>query len=151
MKIKDWEIFYFLLFSRRLTSLEKEVTELSKNDPIGYKSHPRTKLLESVFNSITKDVPNDPGHAKFNLGNTLDAHKYKSWRRVKNGLPTRYRLFFKYTSEHHKIIYAWLNDETTLRNAGSKTDVYEVFKRMLRRGEVPDSLEDLLNKSNSPH
>ena len=41
------------------------------------------------------------------------------------------------------IIYAWLNDEDTLRKEGSRTDVYEVFKRMLGRGEVPSTIDEL--------
>ena len=43
---------------------------------------------------------------------------------------------------------AWLNDEATLRKAGAKTDVYAVFQRMLRRGEVPSGIEEL-NKRGS--
>jgi len=34
-----------------------------------------------------------------------------------------------------------------LRKAGSKTDVYEAFKRMLTRGEVPSSIKALLAES----
>ena len=40
-----------------------------------------------------------------------------------------------------------LNDEDTLRKAGSKSDVYEAFRRMLSRGEVPDGIEALLRES----
>jgi len=40
-------------------------------------------------------------------------------------------------------VYVWFNDEYTLRKAGSKTDVYEAFRRMLLRGEVPASIKDL--------
>ena len=34
------------------------------------------------------------------------------------------------------------------KKTGTKTDVYETFKRMLARGQVPGSIEALLNASN---
>ena len=43
--------------------------------------------------------------------------------------------------------YAWLNDHGTLRKEGSRIDVYEVFKRMLERGEVPSTINDLIQGS----
>lgn len=41
----------------------------------------------------------------------------------------------------------WFNDEDTLRKAGSKTDMYEVFKRLLSRGQVPSGIKELLAES----
>jgi len=46
------------------------------------------------------------------------------------------------------IVYAWLNDEATLRKAGAKTHVYAAFQRMLARGEVPSDI-DALTKGGS--
>jgi toxin YhaV len=69
---------------------------------------------------------------------------------VKKGMPDRYRLFFRFASKPIKlIVYVWFNDEDTLRKAGSKTDVYEVFKSMLSRGQVPASINDLVAESTS--
>jgi toxin YhaV len=45
-------------------------------------------------------------------------------------------------------VYVWFNDEDTLRKAGSKTDVYETFGRMLAKGTVPQTIEALLVQSN---
>lgn len=45
------------------------------------------------------------------------------------------------------IVYAWLNDDRTLRKQGVRSDVYAVFRRMLERGEVPSSIDDLLRAS----
>jgi toxin YhaV len=42
------------------------------------------------------------------------------------------------------IVYVWVNDEFTLRKAGSKTDPYSVFKSMLNAGDPPRTLEALL-------
>ena len=52
---------------------------------------------------------------------------YRHWRRAKLG--RRYRLFFRYDSKAKVIVYAWVNDEQTLRSAGSKSDPYAVFER----------------------
>lgn len=149
MVVNGWSLFYFKLFAEILHRLEQDVTELARKDPDGFIHHEKAKLLKSVHNSITKDVPTNPNDAKFRLGKTL-GDRFTDWRRVKRGLPPRYRLFFKFTSAQRKIIYAWLNDEHTLRKDGSKTDVYEVFKKMLQRGGVPNSIEDLLKGSTAP-
>ena len=139
-----WQLFYFRLFKAALDELEAEVTRLAKQDPAGYKTHPKTRLLASVYKSITQLVPANPGHADFRLGKTLGP-EYANWRRVKKGMPDRYRLFFRFASNPVKlIVYVWFNDEDTLRKAGSKTDVYAVFRRMLERGEVPESVAALL-------
>ena len=42
------------------------------------------------------------------------------------------------------MILTWLNDESTLRKAGSSTDPYVVFSGMLTRGEVPEDWEALV-------
>ena len=42
------------------------------------------------------------------------------------------------------IVYAWVNDENTLRKAGSRTDPYSVFRAMLHAGNPPNSLAELL-------
>jgi toxin YhaV len=36
------------------------------------------------------------------------------------------------------VIYAWVNDENTLRKAGGSNDPYEVFGGLLRKGRPPD-------------
>jgi hypothetical protein len=74
--------------------------------------------------------------------------QYAHWRRVKRGLPSRYRLFHRFSSKPVRVVvYVWLNDEATLRKAGAKTDVYTVFQRMLARGEVPSGIDALTKRS----
>ena len=146
-KPADWQHFYFKLFKEALDELEQTVTHLALQHPDTYKSHPKTRLLASVYKCITQLVPADPNHPDFRLGKTLGA-EYANWRRVKKGMPDRYRLFFRFaTSPVQLIVYVWFNDEDTLRKAGAKTDVYETFKRMLIRGEVPTSINALLDES----
>ena len=142
-----WQLFYFKLFKAALDELEQAVTKLAQQHPNEYKSHPKTRLLASVYKCITQLVPANPDDPDFRLGKTL-GKEYANWRRVKKGMPDRYRLFFRFASSPVKlIVYIWFNDEDTLRKAGSKTDVYETFKRMLMRGEVPSSINVLLAES----
>lgn len=144
--INGWRIYYFPFFQTRLNQLEQEVQELQQKSPNTYQRHPTTKLLASVNKVITQQVPADPKHADFMLGKTL-GDQYTAFRRVKKGIPARYRLFFRFTSEAISIIYVWLNDENTLRKEGSKTDVYFVFKKLIERGTVPIDMGEILKQS----
>jgi toxin YhaV len=42
------------------------------------------------------------------------------------------------------IIFAWVNDDTTLRAYDSRTDAYRVFKGMLEDGNPPGDWKALL-------
>jgi toxin YhaV len=145
--VNGWKLHYFRPFAAALDELEVQVTELSRRDPTGYKSHPKTRLLASLYKAIMQTVPARPDHPDFRLGKALGS-EYANWRRVKKGVPDRYRLFFRFASRPAKtIVYVCFNDEDTLRKAGSKTDVYTAFRRMLARGEVPGGIEALLKES----
>ena len=147
MIANGWGLYYFRIFKAALDELEAAVAHLAQDDPEGYKTHPKTKLLASVYKAITEVVPANPDAPEFRLGKTLGADN-TNWRRVKKGMPDRYRLFFRFASSPVKVIvYVWFNDEDTLRKAGAKTDVYETFKRMLARGVVPGSIGELLADS----
>ena len=147
MEINGWQLYYFRTFAAALDELESEVAVLAASDPRRYKTHPKTRLLASVYKAITERVPAGPDHPDFRLGKPL-GREYGNWRRVKKGLREGYCLFYRFASKPVKlIVYVWFNDEDTLRKAGSKTDVYETFRRMLARGEVPDSIDHLLRES----
>lgn len=150
MQANGWQIFYFKVFKTALDELEGTVAQLAQRDPTGYKAHPKTKLLASVYQAITQEVPANPDAPLFRLGKTLGAATTPNthWRRVKTGLPERYRLFFRFASNPIKVmVYVWFNDEDTLRKAGVKTDVYETFKRMLAKGTVPQSIDELMSQA----
>ncbi len=144
MIANGWSLYYYRSFKAALDELEAAVTRLAEQDPNGFKAHPKTKLLASVYRAITQLVPANPDAPDFRLGKTLGLEN-TNWRRVKKGMPDRYRLFFRFASSPVKVIvYVWFNDEDTLRKSGSKTDVYESFKRMLARGAVPSGMAELL-------
>ena len=120
--------------------LIKAVEALERHQPATYRSHPKTKLLKRIHDLILVEIPLDPNAAEFQLGNTLGpAHRH--WRRAK--FLGRFRLFFRFSTAHKAIVYAWVNDETTLRKAGSKTDPYALFTKRLQEGDPPDHWEDL--------
>ena len=144
MTVNGWRIYYHKAFRVALDDLEAAVNKLANDDPLGYRSHPKTRLLASIFRAITYLVPANPDAPDFRLGRTLGPAN-TNWRRVKKGMPDRYRLFFRFASNPVKlVVYVWFNDEDSLRKAGSKTDVYATFKRMLARGIVPDDIASLL-------
>jgi len=142
-----WEILFFRSFYNTYVELIAEVKTLRQKDPDGFKTHPKTKLLASIQKAIKEDVPANPLDKKFMLGNTL-SKKYKEWRRVKHGLPPRYRMFFRFRSQNKNIIFAWLNHEGCLRKSGDRNDVYSVFKKMLDNGEIPRNYKDLITYTN---
>ena len=39
------------------------------------------------------------------------------------------------------MIFLYLNDQATLRQEGSRTDPYEVFKRLVARGDIGPDFE----------
>ena len=91
-------------------------------------------------------MPSDPARDEYRQGNTLGpAHRH--WRRAKVG--RRFRLFFRYDSKAKTIVFAWVKDEQTLRSAGSKSDPYAMFEKMLERGNPPDDWDSLVAASRS--
>jgi len=149
MENNGWLIFYFCAFQERLNALEQAVLRIQQKKPDQFATHPTVKLLAAVVRAILVEVPEDPASPLFEQGNTLgEAHR--NWRRVKRRLPPRYRLFFQFSSVQTKILFAWLNDASSLRQDGAKTDVYRVFKRLLDQGMVPDSWDQLVAASAPP-
>jgi toxin YhaV len=131
-------------FSEPFDALVADVAQLRTSDAGGYSQHPKTKLLKRIVDLVEKEIPRDPGAAEYNRGNTLGpAHRH--WRRAK--FLGRFRLLFRYNSKAGVIIYAWVNDENTLRKAGSGNDPYYVFGGMLRKGRPPDDWIALMKEA----
>ena len=139
-----WKLYAHPAFSQRLEALIPAVEALEKRQPHTYRSHPKTKLLKRIMDLILVEIPRDPNAAEFQLGNTLGP-AYRHWRRAK--FLGRFRLFFRFSSTHKAIVYAWVNDETTLRKAGARSDPYAVFTRRLLEGNPPDYWEALLREA----
>lgn len=104
---------------------------------------PNAKLLSSLSQLMFTDIPSDPAAKKYRQGKTL-GNRRTHWFRAKFGR-NRFRLFYRYSSTHKTIIYAWVNDSKTLRTYGSKKDAYAVFKGMLDDGNPPNDWNELMN------
>jgi toxin YhaV len=139
-----WKLYAHPAFGARLEILIQAVEGLEKRQPQGYRSHPKAKLLKRILDLLLTEIPRNPNAAEFQLGNTLGP-AYRHWRRAK--FLDRFRLFFRFSSARKTIVYAWVNDETTLRKAGARTDPYAVFTRGLEEGNPPDDWDKLLGEA----
>lgn len=143
MDVHGWTLYWHRAFQLAFTNLLTEVIRLSDEDPDDFDNHPTYKLYESLKSCIINRICMDPNSREFYLGDTFREKSMKHWRRAKNGLPSRYRLFFQFHSEESAILLAWFNDCNTLRKEGAKTDVYAVFKQKVKSGKLPNTFDDL--------
>ncbi len=145
MEVNGFHLFQHPLFKSQFDKLLATSEKVRQQQPDTFREHPTVKLLAKIVTLISEDIPADPGRERWNQGNTL-GKEYKHWKRAKFG---RFRLFFRYlsTGEKKVIIYTWVNDDKTQRQAGGKNDPYVLFAKGLERGEPPDSFEALLKSS----
>lgn len=59
----------------------------------------------------------------------------------------QFRLFFRYDTQSRIIIYGWVNDESTKRAYGSRTDAYRIFQKRLTAGDPPTDWNDLIKRT----
>jgi toxin YhaV len=144
MVVNGWKLYAHPLFTAQLERLVNQVEALAQRDPGGYKDQPAAKLLATILRYVKEIIPKDPSATEFRQGNTLGADN-RHWFRTK--FHERFRLFYRFSSKEKVIVYAWVNDERTLRKAGSKSDPYRVFGGMLESGDPPESMEELLRRS----
>jgi len=140
-----WHLFAHPLFLAQLEKLTVAVEKLQQRDPVGYQTTANAKLLAALRQLVFETIPSDPTRADYRQGGSLGRDR-KHWFRAKFG-NGRFRLFFRFDSKAKIIIFAWVNDETTLRTYGSKTDASGVFRKMLDDGNPPDSWSALLDAS----
>lgn len=140
-EINGWKLFLHPAFREPYEALVAEAARLKKTSPETYAQHPKAKLLKRIADLILKEIPMDPNATEYQLGNTIGA-AHRHWRRAK--FLQRFRLFYRFDSASKLIIYAWVNDENSLRKRGSRTDPYEVFKARLAKGDPPTGWEELL-------
>ena len=144
MRRYGWTLLFYTEFSRQLAQLENAAEHARRTDPQGFASNSSVKLLRAVYQATSEVIPQDPSRTEYRQGNTL-ATRHRHWRRARIG--RRFRLFFRYDTTAKVIVYAWMNDERTLRSAGSRTDPYSVFARMLARGDPPSDWASLIERS----
>ena len=140
--INGWTLFAHPLLLDQIDRLVAAVAREAR--PVGDASahSANAKLLAALYNLIFIQIPEDPTRTLCRQGATLGPDR-KHWFRAKLG-NGRFRLFFRFDLKARVIIYAWVNDEHSLRTRGARTDAYATFARMLEAGHPPDGWGDLL-------
>jgi toxin YhaV len=151
LEINGWQLFAHPLFLDQIEKLAAAVGRAQAKDPRGWRKSASAKLLATLRQLVFETIPQDPTRPEYRQGGTLgDMRKY--WFRIKFG-GGRFRLFFRYSSSAKVIVFAWVNDETTLHTYGAKSDAYAVFRKMLDGGNPPDDwaalMKQLKHKTNA--
>ncbi len=137
-RINEWLVLLGPEFEQPYEKLRAEVGKLwSELPPEAYRQHTNVKLFAAIRRFILEVAPANPNEADFMLKGDL-----AKFRRGKgHGIPDRYRIIWAFSSRRKVIIFLYLNDETSLRKAEASTDPYEVFRRLLRRGQIGPDFE----------
>ena len=141
-----WILLFHACVSAQLQKLHAAAERAKKQDPNGFDANANVRLFNALSKLIFEAVPSDPNREEYRQGNTMGP-AFRHWRRAKIG--RRFRLFFRFDSKSKIIIFAWVNDENTLRSSGSKNDPYAVFQRMLEKDHPPDDWATLVSASRS--
>ena len=141
-----WTLLFHACVSEQLQKLHAAAERAKQQDAQDFASNANVRLFNALSRLILEAVPSDPNREEYRQGNTMGTD-FRHWRRAKIG--RRFRLFFRFDSKSKIIIFAWVNDENTLRSSGSKKDPYAVFQRMLDKGHPPDDWAELASASRS--
>ncbi len=141
-----WNLLFHDCLSDQLKKLHTAAERAKQQNPESFETNANVRLFGALSKLLFDVVPSDPNREEYRQGNTMGT-AFRHWRRAKVG--RRFRLFFRFDSKTRIIIFAWVNDENTLRSSGSKSDPYIVFQRMLERGHPPDDWAALMAASQS--
>jgi toxin YhaV len=139
--VNGWKLYAHPCFIDQLTVLAEQVEILREKEPNLYMHKRATKKLAAIRKLILEIIPSDPERPEYRQGDTLGPTR-KHWFRAK--FFQQYRLFFRFHSPSHIIVYAWINDDDTLRAYRSKSDAYRTFQKMLDSGHPPETWDTLL-------
>lgn len=146
--VNGWRIGFHAEFLLQLEKLIEAVEAERRRNP-GQPPHSQpAQILANLRKLIFQDVPEDPTREVYRQGHTL-GEKRTHWFRAKFG-NGRYRLFFRYRKSDRILLFAWVNDEQSLRTYGSSTDAYATFRRKLESGSPPDDWDRLLKECTTP-
>lgn len=146
MLIQGWNIFWHACFEEQVVAYLDRVLLDAERHPETLRMRRAFRLLHAIVKLMLSDIPSDPASKVYRQGASLgsgNAH----WFRAK--FFQQYRLYFRYDLASKVIIYAWVNDDQTLRAYGSKTDAYAVFAKMLSAGRPPGDFSELQGSSST--
>ena len=144
MQRHGWTLLFHGCLIDQLRNLHRAVERTQRRDAARSASNANVKLFHALSRLMLEVIPQDPSRAEYRQGNTLGP-RHRRWRRAKFG--RRFRLFFRFDATAKVIVYAWVNDQSTLRSTGSRTDPCTVFARMLARGNPPGDWASLMTAS----
>jgi toxin YhaV len=144
MLVNGWTLLFHEALIGQLKILATACQRARKADAKNFRSNASVKLFAALAKLMLEMIPADPSRPEYRQGNTL-GETYRHWFRAK--FFGRFRLFFRYDSRSRIIVYAWVNDERSLRQRGAKSDPYEVFRRMLASGNPPNEWAALVRSS----
>ena len=144
MLVNGWTLLFHDAVLGQIEKLVDACERARKSDPKNFRANANVKLFAALGKLMLEIIPADPARPEFRQGNTLGP-EYRHWFRAK--FLGRFRLFFRYDSKARLIVYAWVNDERTLRQSGGRNDPYEVFSRMLKSGEPPNDWSALVKRA----
>ena len=132
MQRHGWTLLFHDCLIVQLRNLHHAVQRAHRRDPAEFASNANVKLFHALSRLMLEIVPQDPSRDEFRQGNTLGP-RHRHWRRARIG--RRFRLFFRYDARAKVIVYAWVNDQSTLRSSRSRTDPYKVFAKNAGTGK----------------
>lgn len=148
LEVNGWQLFAHPLFLDQIEKLATAVEKARTKDPRGWRKSANARLLAALRQLVFETIAHNPTRPEYRQGGTLGDGR-KHWFRAKFG-GGRFRLFVRYSSSAKVIVFAWVNDETTLRTYGSKSDAYAVFRKMLDSGNPPDEWAALVAAASDP-
>ena len=144
MQVNGWTLLFHKGIIEQLSRLRTAAMKAQAQDSTGSEGNANVKLFRALTRLLLEVVPGDPAREEYRQGTTRGA-AHRHWRRAKIG--RRFRVFFRFDSRSRVIVYAWVNDESTLRSSGSRPDPYAVFTKMLGRGNPPTDWDSLVSGS----
>ncbi|MCY4459359.1 MAG: type II toxin-antitoxin system YhaV family toxin [Albidovulum sp.] len=134
MRRHGWTLLFHDCLIDQQRKLHDAVQRAQRSDPAGFSSNANVKLFRALSRLMLEVIPQDPSRDEYRQGGTLGP-RYRHWRRARIG--RRFRLFFWNDARAKAIVYAWVNDRSTLRSSGTRTDPNTDFAGMLARGHPP--------------
>lgn len=141
MEVEGWGLLFHDAILGQLARLTAATQRAMAADPKGWPRNDNVRVLAAIAKLTLQDISRQPGDPKYRQDETL-GEEYRHWFRAK--FHQRFRLFFRYDSRARLIVYAWVNDEHTLRKAGVTSDPYRRFRAMLQSGNPPDAWSQLV-------
>ena len=111
-----WNLLFHDCQIEQLHKLYAAVERARGQDSALFDSNANVKLFNALSQLMLETIPGDPNREEYRQGNPMGP-AFRHWRRAKIGLHFRlfFRLFFRFDSTTRIIIFAWVNDENTLR------------------------------------